>query len=70
MALVFFFLNPLKGMIFFNIYLFLRDRERQSMRGGGAEREGNTESEAGSRLRAVSTEPDVGLKPTNHEIMT
>ena len=39
---------------------------------GGAERDGDTESEseAGSRLRAVSTEPDVGLEPTNHEIMT
>ena len=31
---------------FFNIYLFLRD----SMSRGGAEREGDTESEAGSRL--------------------
>ena len=40
------------------------------MSGGGAEREGDTESEAGSRLRAVSTEPDVGLEPTNCEIMT
>ena len=38
--------------------------------GGGAEREGDTESEAGSRLWAGSTEPDVGLKLTNHEIMT
>ena len=37
---------------------------------GGAEREGGTDSEAGSRLRAVSTEPDVGLKPTDREIMT
>ena len=37
---------------------------------GRAEREGDTESEAGSRLQAVSTEPDAGLKPTNHEIMT
>ena len=36
----------------------------------GAEREGDTECEEGSRLRAVSTEPDVGLEPTNHEIMT
>ena len=35
---------------------------------GGAEREGDTESEAGSRLRAVSTEPDAGLEPTNREI--
>ena len=37
---------------------------------GGAEREGDTESEAGSRLGAVGTEPDVGLEPTNREIMT
>ena len=29
-----------------------------------------TESEADSRLRAVSTEPDPGLELTNHEIMT
>ena len=37
---------------------------------GGAEREGDTGSEAGSRLWAVSTEPDAGLEPTNCEIMT
>ena len=36
----------------------------------GREREGDTESEAGSRLQAISTEPDVGLEPTNCEIMT
>ena len=36
----------------------------------GEEREGDTESEAGSRLSAVSTEPDMGLKPMNLEIMT
>ena len=40
------------------------------MSGGGAEREGDTESEAGSRLRAVSREPDAGLELTDHEIMT
>ena len=40
------------------------------MSGGGAEREGDTESEPGSRLYAVSTEPDVGLELMNHEIMT
>ena len=34
------------------------------------QRERETESEAGSRLRAVSTEPVVGLKLTNREIMT
>ena len=44
--------------------------ERESMSGGGAEREGDTESEAGSRLRAVSPEPDAGLEPTSREIMT
>ena len=40
------------------------------MSGEGAEREGHIESKAGSRLRAVSTDPNVGLKLTNHEIMT
>ena len=33
------------------------------------EGEGDTESEAGSRLRAVSTEPDAGLELTNCEIV-
>ena len=36
----------------------------------GPEREGDMESEAGSRLRAVSTEPDAGLELTDYEIMT
>ena len=40
------------------------------MNGGGAEREGDTEPEAGSRLRAVSTEPDAGLELTDREIVT
>ena len=40
------------------------------MSGGGAEREGDTESEAGSRLPAVSTEPNVGLELMNCETMT
>ena len=40
------------------------------MRGGEAEREGDTEFEAGSRLRAVSAEPDAGLELTDREIMT
>ena len=40
------------------------------MNGGGAEREGDTGYEAGSRLWAVSTEPDMGFEPTNSEIMT
>ena len=40
--------------------MFIFQRERKSARVGGAEREGDTESEAGSRLRAVSIELDVG----------
>ena len=40
------------------------------MSGEGAEGEGDTESEAGSRVRAVSTEPDAGFEPMNSEIMT
>ena len=57
---------------FFNVYLFLRERERERQRAsrGGAEKEGDTESEAGSRLRAVGTERDVGLELTNRESMT
>ena len=51
---------------FLNVYLFLRE----SMSKGGAEREGDTESKAGFRLQAVSTEPNTGLELTNHEIMT
>ena len=37
---------------------------------GGAEREGDVEFEAGSRLWAASTEPDAGLELMNREIMT
>ena len=40
------------------------------MSGGGAAREGDTESEPGSRLPAVGTEPDAGLEPTDREIVT
>ena len=59
-----------KTLISFNVYSFLRDKVRQSMSRRGAEKEGDTESEAGSRLRAVSTEPDAGLKLLNHELRT
>ena len=37
---------------------------------GRAEREGDTESKAGSRLCADSSKPDMELKLTDHEIMT
>ena len=54
----------------FNVNIFF-ERQRQSMSwGGDRERGGVIDSEAGSRLRAVSTEPDAGLEPTNPKIMT
>ena len=56
--------------IFFNAYLFLRDRERPSVSRGGAESKGDAGSEIGSRLGAVSIEPDVGPELSNREIMT
>ena len=51
----------------------MRETERgrdKSVSGGGVEREGDTESEAGSRLHAVNIEPDMRLELTNCEIMT
>ena len=55
---------------FFSTFIYFWDRERQSMNGGGADREGDTESETGSRLRAISAEPDAGLELTDREIVT
>ena len=55
---------------FFLMFIYFWDRERQSMNGGGAEREGDTESEIGSRLWAVSTGPGTGLELMDCEIMT
>ena len=66
----FFFLILKVFFFFFLVFTYCWERERQSTSRGGAEREGDTESEAGSRLWAVSTEPDAGLEPRNHEIMT
>ena len=55
---------------YFLMFIYFWDRERQSMSGEGTEREEDTESETGSRLWAVSTEPDAGLEITDREIMT
>ena len=52
------------------MFLFIFETERQSMSRGGAEREEDTESEAGSRLWAVSPELDAGLELTDRESMT
>ena len=57
--------------IFFSVYLFLRQRERQSMNRGWAEREGDTESETGSGLWAVSTGAQCGARthrPRDHDL--
>ena len=61
---------PGRIILFFNVYfIFGRERERNH-KWGMAEKEGDAESEAGSRLQDVSTEPDAGLELKNCEIMT
>ena len=48
----------------------MRQRETEHEWGEG-QRERETQNlEAGSRLRAVSTDPDAGLELVNHKIMT
>ena len=59
--------------LFKNIFLMFIcfwETETQSVSRRGSEREGDTESEAGSRLWAVSAEPDAGLELTEREIVT
>ena len=51
-------------------YSFLRDRVLAGEGQREREREGDTQSEGGSGLRAVSTELDAELKRMNHEFMT
>ena len=50
--------------------MFIFGRERETECELGRSRERDPESEAGSRLQAASTEPDVGLKLTDCELMT
>ena len=71
-SLNFSFLICILRIIFFfsTFFIYFCDRERHSMNGGGAEREGDTESETGSRLRTISPEPDAGLELTDREIVT
>ena len=58
---------------FFNVFFLLfkkRDWERERAQvEEGSEREGDTETEAGSRLWDVNTEPNVGLESMNCEIV-
>ena len=49
-VLVTVFFSSFFFLIFFSTFIYFWDRERQSMNGRGAEREGDTESETGSRL--------------------
>ena len=60
---------PLEVLFFFNV-LFIFERQRESVSWGGAEREGDTKSKAGSRLWAVSIEPHMGLELVYHKIVT
>ena len=57
------------------MFIFEREREREREREckceqGGEEKEGDTESEAVSRLWAISTEPNAGYDLMSSEIMT
>ena len=52
------------------MFLFIFETEKDSMSRRGAERGGDTDSEAGSGPRAVSTEPDAGLELHIREIVT
>ena len=75
LGFIFTFLLAFNTFLLFIFYFFLTfiyfwDRERQSMNGGGSERGGDTESETGSRLWAVSTEPDTGLELPDCVIVT
>ena len=55
-------------MLFYFIYLFReREKERESVSGGRAER---GRERIPCRFYAVNAETNTGLKPTNHEIMT
>ena len=64
-------IRAVKKKFFFNVYFEReRQRQRQSTSWGGVEVEGDTESKSGSRLPAVSTEPNAELEPINREIMT
>ena len=54
------------------MFIYFQERQRQCEQGRVRERREtqNPKQAPGSRLWAVSTEPDTGLKPTNCEIMT
>ena len=53
--------------MFLKVFIYLLQRDRVTTSRGETDRGG---PRIRSRLWAVGTEPDVGLKPTNHEIVT
>ena len=53
--------------IFLSLFTYF-EREREHKSGEGQRERGR--ERIPSRLHTTSTEPDVGLEPTNHEIMT
>ena len=52
------------------MFIFERETHRDRAQVEEGQREGDTESKAHSRLQAVSTESDTGLKCINYEIVT
>ena len=64
-------LIPYDFLKLFILFMFVRARERECecAWGRGRERERDTESKVGSRLRAVSTEPNAGFEPTECKIV-
>ena len=48
----------------------MKERERQTAGEGQREREREKPKQGEPDVRAVRAEPDVGLEPMNHEIMT
>ena len=52
------------------MFTYFWDNARDRVQAAMGQTEGDTESEAGSRLWAVSPEPDTGLELTNRDIMT
>ena len=57
-------------LFIFLMFIYFWETERDRAQVGKEQREGDAESEAGSRLWDVSTEPDVGLELMDREIMT
>ena len=58
------------SFVFLKMFILEREGEKQSMSGGEAEREGDTETEAAPGAELSAQELDAGLKLTDCEIMT